>query len=49
MASEAANVEILREAYGKWHDTKGGSVDQFLEHLSIPKSASVRSPAVPPR
>jgi ketosteroid isomerase-like protein len=31
MSKEAANVEILREAYGKWHDTKGGSLDHFLE------------------
>jgi uncharacterized protein len=30
MSSEAANVEILREAYGKWHETKGGSLDHFL-------------------
>ena len=30
MSKEAANVEILKVAYGKWHETKGGSVDHFL-------------------
>ena len=48
MSNEAANVEILREAYGKWHETKGGSLDHFLG-MTIPKSASVRSPEGPPR
>ena len=48
MSKEAANVEILREAYGKWHDTKGGSLDHFLDMADL-KSASVRSHEVRPR
>lgn len=30
MSSEADNVEILKEAYRLWHETRGGSVDQFI-------------------
>jgi len=30
MANEARNVDILREAYARWHDSKGGSVDHWL-------------------
>jgi ketosteroid isomerase-like protein len=30
MAGEAQNVDILRDAYARWHDTKGGSVDHWL-------------------
>jgi uncharacterized protein len=30
MSNEAANVEILRDAYRQWHDTRGGSVKQLL-------------------
>ena len=30
MSKEAANVEILKEAYGKWHGTRGGRLDHFL-------------------
>jgi ketosteroid isomerase-like protein len=31
MGSEARNVEILKDAYGRWHDSKGGSVDHWME------------------
>ena len=30
MSAEARNVEILKEAYRQWHETRGGSVDHFL-------------------
>ena len=31
MADEARNVEILKAAYRRWSDTKGGSVDDWLK------------------
>jgi ketosteroid isomerase-like protein len=31
MADEARNVEILKQAYQRWIDTKGGSVDDWLK------------------
>jgi ketosteroid isomerase-like protein len=34
MADEARNVEILREAYGRWHDSKGGSVDHWMTFVA---------------
>src|SRR5256885_8182246 len=30
MGNEARNVEILKDAYARWHDTKGGSADHWL-------------------
>ena len=30
MSNEVANVEILKEAYRQWHETKGNSVYQFF-------------------
>ena len=30
MSTEEANVTVLKEAYRRWHDTKGGSVDYWL-------------------
>lgn len=30
MANEAENVALLKHAYGRWHDTKAGSVGDFL-------------------
>jgi uncharacterized protein len=30
MSNEAENVEILRDTYRQWHETRGGSVKQFL-------------------
>lgn len=34
MNSEQINTEILRTAYTKWHETKGGSVDHWLSIMS---------------
>jgi ketosteroid isomerase-like protein len=31
MADEAGNVEILKAAYKRWGDTKGGSVDDWMK------------------
>jgi ketosteroid isomerase-like protein len=28
------NVEILKDAYARWHDTKGGSVDHWMALVS---------------
>lgn len=30
MSKEAANIEILKEVYRQWHETRGGSVDHFM-------------------
>jgi len=30
MADAAANVAILKEAYARWHDSKGNSVDHWM-------------------
>ena len=30
MGNEATNVDLLKNAYARWHDTKGGSVDIWL-------------------
>ena len=30
MGQEAANVELLKDAYGRWHDSKGASVDHWF-------------------
>ena len=47
MSNEVANVEILKEAYRQWHETKGNSVDQFFAFFdenisfgSIPRGAA---------
>lgn len=34
MSTEQTNTEILRTAYAKWHETKGGSVDHWLSLMS---------------
>ncbi len=31
MSDEARNVEVLKAAYSRWRDTKGGSVDDWLK------------------
>ena len=31
MSDQARNVETLRQAYSRWSETKGGSVDEWLE------------------
>jgi uncharacterized protein len=30
MSNEAANVEILKDAYRQWNDSRGGSVEQII-------------------
>jgi ketosteroid isomerase-like protein len=30
MADEARNVDVLRDAYARWHESKGGSVDHWM-------------------
>ena len=34
MGNESANKEILKTAYTKWHDTRGGSVDHWLSLMA---------------
>ncbi|MBR1153660.1 nuclear transport factor 2 family protein [Bradyrhizobium sp. JYMT SZCCT0428] len=36
MSSEAVNVQILKEAYRQWHDSKGGSVDHWFDSVVAP-------------
>ncbi len=47
MSNETTNVEILTEAYRRWHETRGGSVDHFFSFCdenisfgSIPRGAA---------
>ena len=30
MSDEAANVAVLKDAYRRWHDSRGGSVDHWM-------------------
>ena len=30
MSEQARNVELLKDAYKRWHDSKGGSLDHLL-------------------
>jgi ketosteroid isomerase-like protein len=34
MSEQARNVELLKDAYKRWHDSKGGSVDHWLSIVS---------------
>src|SRR5262249_27518729 len=34
MSPEDAQVKLLKEAYRRWHDTKAGSVDHWLNLMS---------------
>ena len=34
MSSETANVDLLRTAYQRWHDSKGGSIDHWLSLMT---------------
>ena len=34
MSQEDAQVNLLKEAYKKWHETKAGSVDHWLELMT---------------
>lgn len=47
MSSEASNVEVLKEAYRQWHESRGGSVDHFISVVdenvsfgSLPRGAA---------
>ena len=48
MSDAAANVEVLKEAYRRWHESRGGSVDYWFEHVlgdrisfgSVPRGAA---------
>ena len=31
MSDEARNVDLLKQAYARWHDSKGGSADEWLK------------------
>lgn len=33
MTTENGNVALLKKLFGRWNDTKGGSVDEWLEHI----------------
>jgi len=34
MSQAARNVELLKEAYQRWHDSKGGSLDHLLSFVA---------------
>jgi uncharacterized protein len=34
MSQEARNVELLKDAYQRWHDSKGGSLDHFMSMVA---------------
>lgn len=34
MSEENANVQILKDAYQRWHDTKAGSIDHWLSLMT---------------
>jgi len=31
MSDEARNIDLLKQAYARWHDSKGGSADEWLK------------------
>jgi ketosteroid isomerase-like protein len=31
MSDETRNVDLLKQAYARWHDSKGGSADEWLK------------------
>lgn len=33
MTAENPNVALLKRLYGRWNETKGASVDEWLEHI----------------
>jgi ketosteroid isomerase-like protein len=51
MGNEVENVAVLREAYARWHETRGGSVDHWMgmmsEHISAGSIAGGSIPALP--
>ena len=48
MSKEAANVQLLKEAYRRWNDSKGGSVEHWFDKVvgpnisfgSVPRGAA---------
>jgi len=47
LSQETTNVEVLKEAYRRWNDTLGGSVDHFFSFVddkisfgSVPRGAA---------
>ena len=34
MTTESTNVAILKDAYQRWHDTKGGSVEHWMSLMT---------------
>jgi len=36
MSNEAANVQLLKEAYRRWNDSKGGSVEHWFDSVVAP-------------
>ena len=34
MSTEESNVAVLKEAYRRWHETKAGSVDHWLDLMT---------------
>ncbi len=34
MTTESTNVAILKDAYQRWHDSKGGSVDHWMSLMT---------------
>ena len=37
MSTESANVQMLKEAYRRWNDSKGDSVDYWFDNIVAPK------------
>ncbi len=50
MSDEARNVEVLKAAYARWRDTKGGSVDDWMklctDNIAFGSLAQGAAPAV---
>ena len=51
MDSATENTALLREAYARWHDSKGGSIDHWMgliaENISFGSVAGGAVPALP--
>ena len=37
MSNEASNVQLLKEAYRHWNDSRGASVDHWFDHVVAPR------------
>jgi ketosteroid isomerase-like protein len=48
MSNEAENVAILKDAYARWHATRGGSVDHWLGVVSHDVSFGSLARGAPP-